>query len=122
MSPSLSKEGLGFDLSPLTFTELSTTHDFLVALSQVVCGFVGQPRCSTGHNYNAAGCLMDELGDRINHERSALAEEIARRVPSTDDERNTRDYVLVSYAIYPGDPLRVCLAEAARMIGREILS
>ena len=98
------------DLASATIHELQTIRDVAERIGSVAYTHAWNPRCHEGANaygaphYNAAGRLVQWIGDALTDVESAAEKEARRRVPGNRDDRETRLSMLAVTTINNGDP------------------
>lgn len=98
------------DLASATMDDLQTIRDFADRIGSVAYLHAWNPRCYAGANahgaphYNAAGRLVQWIGDALTEVESAAEKEARRRVPDDRNDRETRLSVLAVRTIDNGDP------------------
>lgn len=98
------------DFASATMSELLTLRDIAETIGNVAYAHSWGARCRKGTNawgaanHNAAGELMQSLGDALTAVESAAEAEAKRRTPSGEGERETRLYMLATATIDNGDP------------------
>jgi hypothetical protein len=90
--------------------EVQAVHDLVERVGAVAYAHVWGPRCrrrgyaSVASDFNAAGKLMQWIGDALTSVESAAHEEARRRAPDAPTDRETRLSVLAVTTIDNGDP------------------
>ena len=101
------------DLASASLDDLRALHDIAGEISTSAYALVWTGRCHTrgwektknpADQHNAAGKLMQWLGDALTDVESAAAGEARRRVPTDSSERETRLSMLAVTTINNGDP------------------
>jgi hypothetical protein len=105
-SPKLSLVDL-IDFASASLEELQALHDLADRVGSFAYALVWTGRCKAdgpGGLYNAAGKLMQWLGDALTSVETAANEEAKLRRPTTASERETRLEILALPTIQNGDP------------------
>ncbi|MCJ2093988.1 MULTISPECIES: hypothetical protein [unclassified Methylobacterium] len=122
--PELDLVGM-LDLASASLEDLQSLHDLSDRVSSFAYALVWTSRCHTrgwdeskhpGDQYNAAGKLMQWLGDALTDVETAVDKEAARRLPDNASDRETRLSMLAVQTIDNGDP------EAIEAFARELLA
>ena len=98
------------DLASATMTELQSIRDVAERVGSVAYVHAWGPRCrdrvnaSGAPHFNAAGKLVQWVGDALTAVESAAEEEARRRTPESRDDRETRLSMLAVTIIDNGDP------------------
>ena len=95
------------DLASASLDDLQSLHDLADPVGAVAYALVWTGRCKArgpGDHYNAAGKLMQWLGDALTDVETAANNEARRRRPATSDDRETRLEMLALPVIQNGDP------------------
>ena len=114
-APSRPQDGLvdQIDFASTSLEDLRSLYDVADEVSTFAYALVWTGRCHTRGwdkakgpetQYNAAGKLMQWLGDALTDVESAAAEEARRREPADSSERETRLSMLALTTINNGDP------------------
>ena len=98
------------DLASATMTELHAIRDVAERVGSVAYVHAWGPRCrdrvnaSVAPHFNAAGKLVQWVGDALTAVESAVEEEARRRTPEGRDDRESRLSMLAVTIIDNGDP------------------
>ncbi|MCJ2102784.1 hypothetical protein [Methylobacterium sp. E-046] len=98
------------DLASATMGELQAVRDLAERIGSVAYAHAWSPRCqrrahpSGAPDFNAAGILVQWIGDVLTAVESAAAKEAAGRTPSGQDDRESRLSMLAATTIDNGDP------------------
>jgi hypothetical protein len=95
------------DLASASLEDLQSLHDLADRVGSFAYALVWTGRCKRrgpGGYHNAAGKLMQWLGDALTGVESAADEEARRRQPTTRCDRETRLEMLARPIIQNGDP------------------
>ena len=98
------------DLASATMRELQAIQDIAERVGSVAYTHAWSPRCqrrahpSGAPDFNAAGILVQWIGDALTVVESAAAKEAAGRTPSGQDDRESRLSMLAVTTIDNGDP------------------
>lgn len=98
------------DLTSARMADLQTLRDLADHVSGVAYAHTWGARCRQGTNaygapyFNAAGKLMQWLGDALTAVETAVNQEVRRRRPTDSADRETRLEVLALPVIQNGDP------------------
>lgn len=97
------------DLASATMHELQAVHDIAERIGAVAYAHAWGARCRSGENkhgapgFNAAGDLVQWVGDALTAVESAVHREARRRVPVNDFEREIRLQILALPVTQNGD-------------------
>ncbi|TXN51700.1 hypothetical protein [Methylobacterium sp. WL2] len=94
------------DFASVSLNDLQALHDIADLVGGVAYATAWTGRCKArgpGDHYNAAGELMQRLGDALTDVESAAIREAQRRQPTTPDDRETRLKILAMPVIENGD-------------------
>ncbi|CAA2161220.1 hypothetical protein MBRA_06380 [Methylobacterium brachiatum] len=94
------------DFASVSLNDLQALHDIADLVGGVAYATAWTGRCKArgpGDHYNAAGELMQRLGDALTDVESAAIREARRRQPTTPDDRETRLKILAMPVIENGD-------------------
>ena len=95
------------DFTSGSMEDLRSLRDIANAVSDVAYAMAWTGRCHTragGEQHNAAGKLMQWLGEALTDVADEARKEARRRRPKTPDERETRLTILAGPTIENGDP------------------
>lgn len=107
--PTSSVAGM-LDLASATMNELQAVHDIAERIGAVAYAHAWGPRCRRGSNtygasnFNAAGKLVQWIGDALTAVEAAAYKEAQRRTPTDYEDRETRLSLLAVTIIDNGDP------------------
>lgn len=110
--PDLNLVGM-IDFASASLEDLQALHDIANLVGGVACAVCWQGRAhargweeqsAPGDHYNAAGKLMQWLGDALTDVETAANKEARRRSPTRPDDRETRLEMLALPTIQNGDP------------------
>ena len=106
-------------LRGLPMDDLQALMDLLVALDDLTCAFLNQPRYSDNGNarnpFNHAGQLGDSIGTHLS-QCIALVEQAAKDArPSTKKDAEDRAWLLLQRAAHYSDDLSQFVAAAAQL-------
>jgi hypothetical protein len=107
------------DFASASLDELQALHDIADLVGGVAYATVWTARCKArghGDNPNAAGRLMQWLGDALTDVETAANNEARRRIPENDADRETRLEMLALPAIQNGGPNEI------EAFGRDLLA
>ena len=110
------------DLASATMRELQAIRDVAERVGSVSYTHAWSPRCqrqahaSGASNFNAAGKLVQWIGDALTAVESAAEKEAARRSPGDQEDRETRLSMLAITTISNGDP------DEIEALARELLA
>lgn len=126
-TPSDDERSAGFnlvdqiDFASASLEELQTLHDLADRVGAFAYALVWTGRCKThSGDFNAAGELMQWLGDALTDVESAANDEARRRRPTTACDRETRLEMLARPTIQNGDPDQI-EAFALELVGHATL-
>ena len=103
------------ELTMLSIAELHTMMELLVALDDVTCAFLNQPRFSNGRTLNKAGDLGNDIGTHLSR-CIALVEQAAKDAgPTTKRECEQRAWLLLQRAAHYADDLPRFIVAAAQL-------
>ncbi|SFM92753.1 hypothetical protein [Methylobacterium pseudosasicola] len=101
------------DFASASLEDLQALHDIANTVADVASAMAWTGRCharrwseqsAPGDHYNAAGKLMNWLGDALTDVESAANKEAKRRRPTTSCDREKRLEILAAPVIQNGDP------------------
>ena len=98
------------DLASASIIELQAIRDVAERVSSVAYVHAWSPRCrdrvnaSGAPHFNAAGKMVQWVGDALTAVESAVEKEAQRRTPTNRDDRETRLSMLAVTTIDNGDP------------------
>lgn len=107
--PTSSLAGM-LDLTSATIGDLLVLHDLTNRIGSIVYAHTWGPRCRQSENkhgapyFNAAGKLVQWIGDALTAVETAAHAEARRRTPTNGDDRETRLSILAVTTIENGDP------------------
>jgi hypothetical protein len=99
----------GLDLASATMGELQVIHDIAERLGAVAYAHAWGPRCRRGENeygapdFNAAGELVQWIGDALTAVETAVHKEARRRIRTNSTDRETRLQILALPVTQNGD-------------------
>jgi hypothetical protein len=98
------------DLGSATMGELQVIHEVAERIGSIAYARAWGPRCRRGENkhgapyHNAAGDLVNWIGDALTAVEAAVHKEARRRTPTHGDDREARLSLLAVTTIDNGDP------------------
>jgi hypothetical protein len=98
------------DLGSATMGELQVIHEVAERIGSIAYAHAWGPRCRRGENkhgapyHNAAGDLVNWIGDALTAVEAAVHKEARRRTPTHGDDREARLSLLAVTTIDNGDP------------------
>ena len=104
------------DLASATMEDLQALHDTAQSLGDAAGAFAWTARCHTkgwasynapGDGHNAAGRLMQWLGDALSNVQHAANEEAKRRVAANSDDREIRWQIIARPILENDDPAEI---------------
>ncbi len=107
--PTSSVAGM-LDLTSATMEELRAVHELADRIGGVAYAHAWGARCRRGENkhgapyFNAAGDLVQWIGDALTAVETAVHKEVRRRTPTNDRDREARLSLLAVTTIDNGDP------------------
>ena len=106
------------DFASASMEELRALHDLADHVGTFAYSLVWTGRCKApgpGYNYNAAGKLMQWLGDALTDVETAASEEAARRVPGNSYDRG-RSLAIRAVSVIDNDDPEEIVAFARELL------
>ncbi|MDF1685364.1 MAG: hypothetical protein P1U50_01130 [Parvibaculaceae bacterium] len=109
-----SKQMTSMDLSSISITGLIDLYEAFEAEQGVVLGILNRPRC---HSDETGGrTILEDRFEKLGDAYCDVGNELARRSPADDDEREAQAYLLLRFAHACGDSLTDALSIVSNAI------
>lgn len=103
-----SKQMTSMDLSSIRLTGLIDLYETFEAQQAIVLGILNRPRCFADETGGRA--ILEEQFEKLGDAYCDVGNELARRSPVDDDEREAQAYLLLRFAHACGDSLTDALS------------